>query len=78
MRNLYVFPALAIVGMVLASCASHREQASRDPFAGKGSPYYRGSGPIPMGGGHYQLGKPYEVAGWWFTPKEEPDYDKHY
>jgi rare lipoprotein A len=77
MRHLSIFPALIAIGLVLASCSSHHSQhASRNPFAGKGSPLYPGTGPIPMGGGHYQLGKPYEVAGWWFTPKEQPDYDK--
>jgi rare lipoprotein A len=49
---------------------------TRDPFAGKGSPYYKGSGPIPRGGGRYFVGKPYSVAGQWFTPREQPDYDK--
>jgi rare lipoprotein A len=49
---------------------------TRDPFAGTGSPYYTGSGPIPRGGGRYFVGKPYEVAGQWFTPREQPNYDK--
>jgi rare lipoprotein A len=49
---------------------------TRDPFAGKGAPYYPGSGPIPRGGGRYFVGKPYSVAGQWFTPREQPNYDK--
>ncbi len=77
MRQLIVFPALVAVGLVLASCSSHNnKQASNDPFAGKGSPLYPGKGPVPMGGGRYHVGKPYEVAGRWFTPREEPNYDK--
>ncbi len=77
MRHLSFFPLLIAAGLVLASCSSHNGQhASRDPFAGKGSPYYPGSGPIPMGGGRYQVGKPYQVAGRWFTPEEQPNYDK--
>ena len=47
-----------------------------DPFAGKGSPYYKGSGPIPWGGGREHVGKPYQVAGRWFKPKVQPNYDK--
>ncbi len=45
-------------------------------FAGKGSPYFRGSGKIPKGGGKYHVGKPYEVAGMWFKPKAQPGYDR--
>ena len=32
--------------------------------------------PVPKGGGYYQIGKPYEVAGLWYTPREEPSYDR--
>jgi rare lipoprotein A len=49
--------------------------AATDPFAGKGSPYYNG-GKIPFGGGRYHVGSPYQVAGRWFTPKEQSGYDK--
>lgn len=63
------------VGLTLAGCSSSSRQAKLDPFAGKGSPYYTGKGPIPFGGGRYQVGKPYQVAGRWFTPKEQPRYD---
>ena len=31
---------------------------------------------MPKGGGRYHIGKPYEVAGVWFNPKEQPGYDK--
>lgn len=77
MRHLSAIPVLIAVGLVLASCSSHNKQhASRDPFAGKGSPHYPGTGPVPMGGGRYHVGQPYQVAGRWFTPREEPSYDK--
>jgi rare lipoprotein A len=66
------------VGIGLSGCSSQKnvKQSKLDPFAGKGSPYYRGNGPIPVGGGKYMVGKPYQVAGRWFTPKEQPNYDK--
>ena len=32
--------------------------------------------PVPKGGGVYQIGKPYEVAGLSFTPREDPGYDR--
>lgn len=68
---------LVAMGVMLASCASGgKQQANRDPFAGTGSPYYSGKGPVPWGGGRYHVGKPYQVAGRWFEPKEQPNYDK--
>jgi rare lipoprotein A len=32
--------------------------------------------PVPKGGGYYQIGKPYEVAGLVYTPREDPSYDR--
>jgi rare lipoprotein A len=32
--------------------------------------------PVPKGGGYYQIGKPYEVAGLVYTPREDPTYDR--
>jgi rare lipoprotein A len=73
MRQLLKLSAVFIaVGLMVAGCSS----AKRDPFAGIGSPYYSKAGPLPKGGGHYQLGDPYEVAGVQFTPREQPGYDK--
>ena len=67
---------LAAIGLAIAGCSSHKKQARQDPFAGTGSPIYPGNGPVPWGGGRYHVGKPYQVAGEWFTPKEQPGYDK--
>ena len=74
---------LGALGMMLAGCAHHSSSnhhgfasASSDPFAGKGAAYYKGSGPIPFGGGKYFVGRPYAVAGRWFSPHEQPNYDK--
>jgi len=62
--------ALIAVSLAMSGCSSN------DPFAGVGSPVYPGNRPPPKGGGKYQLGKPYQVAGRWFTPREQPGYDK--
>ncbi len=75
--------AVLAAALSLAGCSHHSyssrhhgfASASSDPFAGKGSPYYRGK-KIPFGGGEYHVGSPYQVAGRWFTPREEPGYDK--
>lgn len=66
---------LMAMSLTISGCSSNRT-ASRDPFAGTGSPYFKGNGPVPMGGGRYLIGEPYQVAGRWFTPKEQPRYDK--
>ena len=77
-RLLSVTFMLMAVSFTISGCSTGKSShsASRDPFAGTGSPYYKGNGPVPMGGGRYQVGEPYEVAGRWFTPKEQPNYDK--
>jgi rare lipoprotein A len=77
MRKVFsVSASLLVVGLLIGGCSSHKKSAKLDPFAGVGSPYYPGKGPIPFGGGRYQVGSPYQVAGKWFTPREQPGYDK--
>ena len=79
MRRMSVVPlvVLLLLGVVLAGCSAKEErQAKLDPFAGTGSPYYKGKGPVPWGGGRKHVGQPYQVAGRWFTPQEQPDYDR--
>lgn len=65
---------LLIAVAALGGCSSG--PAKRNAFAGVGSPVYRGNGPLPKGGGRYFLGEPYEVAGWKYYPREDPNYDK--
>ena len=68
---------LLAMSLTISGCSSNKSyNASRDPFAGTGSPRFKGNGPVPMGGGRYHVGEPYQVAGRWFTPKEQPNYDK--
>lgn len=31
---------------------------------------------VPMGGGVYKVGNPYQIAGRWYYPKEDPDYQE--
>jgi len=78
MRRLTVVSILLVAaGLVLSGCSSGPTKTARlDPFAGKGSPYFKGNGPIPMGGGRYMVGQPYQVAGRWFKPREDESYDK--
>jgi rare lipoprotein A len=77
---------LLACAVALAGCSSHKSgkrMADKNSFGeslagfrGKGSSYYRGSGQIPRGGGRYWVGKPYQVAGRWFTPKAQEGYDR--
>jgi rare lipoprotein A len=73
MRLMFV-ACIVLTAVGFAGCSSKQEKL--DPFAGVGSPYFKGTGPMPKGGGRYHVGKPYQVAGRWFTPKEQPGYDK--
>ena len=74
---------LTAATLALAGCSHHSAHsfhhgfasASSDPFAGQGSPYYKGRA-IPFGGGQYHVGNPYQVAGRWFNPREQPGYEK--
>ena len=56
------FAALAALSAVLAACGSTRTASD---------------GPVPSGeGGRYKVGQPYEVAGVWYYPQEDPLYDE--
>jgi rare lipoprotein A len=64
---------------LLAACNSGNLAGSRiDPKLGvAASPRVAQDGePIARGGGDYKLGKPYQVAGRWYEPKHNPDYDR--
>lgn len=55
-------------GASVAACVSPRYPSRAD-----GS-FPPGSAP-PSGGGSYKVGKPYQVGGVWYVPREQPDYD---
>ncbi len=63
---------LAVMGgaLLLAGCSSSSDRL--DPFAGKGSPKYAKSGPLPKGGGRRHVGKPYTIAGKTYYPTPNP------
>ena len=85
-RSLSSILLCIMCALALSACSSHHTDNSSgkrvykhgklDPFAGKGSTYYKGRGAIPFAGGKYQVGNSYQVAGRWFTPHEQPGYDK--
>ena len=61
-----------LAGASLAACATPQPKfAAKHPVAGP-TP-----GQMPTGaGGKYKVGSPYQVAGVWYSPKEEPGYDQ--
>lgn len=82
--------ALAL-GLLVASCSRGSSTRESVDFSGPRSrvstvdPKY-GTSPsprlmadgqrIPKGGGSYKLGAPYRVAGRWYVPQEDPNYDR--
>lgn len=43
---------------------------------GAASPRVTSSANVPKGGGRYMVGQPYRVAGNWYRPQENPNYDE--
>lgn len=66
MRAFRLITVLA-AGASLAACATIEPRYASRP----------GAKPPPSGGaGGYKVGKPYQVAGRWYVPREQPDYDE--
>lgn len=63
--------------MVLAGCASSEQGTGGRTSSVRPSPLVvAGNGPVPKGGGVYKVGSPYQIAGRWYVPREEPAYDR--
>ncbi len=78
---------LVMVCASVASCATSRpepkKQRSKEYFSEKeygvkASPRVVADGKaVPKGGGRFMVGKPYEVKGKTYVPKEDPNYNKN-
>lgn len=53
-----------------------RSVFSEDEYGVKSSPRVA-SEYVPKGGGHFKLGSPYKVAGRWYVPREDPNYQEY-
>ena len=76
-RRLAQAAAAIAVCLLVANCSSSSKLTSRvDPRYGvAASPRVVEPGqPVPKGGGVYRVGKPYEVAGRFYTPEENSRY----
>jgi rare lipoprotein A len=61
----------------LSACARTASESSPRRMTQTWSPRVVGEDqPVPRGGGSYKVGSPYQIKGMWFTPKEDPTYDK--
>ena len=59
---------VALAGASLAACATVQPK-----YATRGG---SASGPASTAPGGYKVGQPYQVAGIWYVPKEQPNYDE--
>ena len=55
---------------------SNKVKFSAKTMGIKASPRVTTSRNVPKGGGRRYLGKRYKINGQWFTPKDEPNYDR--
>ena len=77
---------VTFVCLSVASCATtkapetkkrSKEYFSEKEYGVKASPRVVSEGrPVPKGGGRFMVGKPYEVKGKTYVPKEDPSYNK--
>jgi rare lipoprotein A len=75
LRFCLVLPVMASLS-ILGACSSAKNLID-SKYGVAASPRVIGKNePVPRGGGRYQVGKPYKVAGRWYTPKEDPHYNK--
>lgn len=63
--------AILLAGAALAACATPEPRLATR----LGGDHARGAAPSGEGG-RYKVGAPYQVAGVWYVPKEQPDYDE--
>ncbi|ADZ70703.1 septal ring lytic transglycosylase RlpA family protein [Polymorphum gilvum] len=80
---LKVAAVVLAAAVALAGCESapkpkrSSEYFPESKYGVKASPRVVADGkPVPKGGGRYHVGQKYKVAGRWYHPKEDPNYDK--
>ncbi len=86
LRRAAGFVALAVVCAGVSSCSTTTTEGKKKPrskeyfaeseYGVKASPRVVAGGKVPKGGGRYLVGKPYQVKGKTYVPRENPGYDK--
>ncbi|HTK35004.1 MAG TPA: septal ring lytic transglycosylase RlpA family protein [Caulobacteraceae bacterium] len=69
-----VTPEMAAQGARVSPPAAAPSQTA--PAAGRTGPRASADGERVQGGGRYKVGAPYQVAGLWYVPAEQPAYDE--
>lgn len=86
-RHIRLAVLLSLTLPILAACGgsnslfknpliNNKTKFSSSKYGVAASPRLTSSARVKKGGGRYQVGKPYKVAGNWFSPKEQPNYDE--
>lgn len=85
-RRTLTIMSLAVSAIALAACgtpqpkeqakARSKEYFPESKYGVKASPRVAHGSKIRRGGGRDQVGKPYQVAGKWYYPKEDPKYTR--
>ena len=65
-----------IAGRIVIVCASAALAAACSTSSPEPGPDVSSSVSLPSGNGVYKIGEPYEQAGVWYYPQEQPDYDE--
>lgn len=71
---LFSTTVVAFSVVALSACSGG---SALDPNLGvSASPRVASGASLPRGGGTYKVGRPYRVAGRWYHPRENPNYDR--
>ena len=83
MRGAVVRPApmlttalAALAAAALTACSAGGGSSLDSNLGVSASPRVADGRAIPKGGGVYKVGRPYRVAGRWYHPRENPNYDR--
>jgi len=63
-----------ITGLMLGACGSPNGSSRKVLNLSKKVVNYGTR--VPKGGGHYKIGKPYQIANRWYRPREDTSYDR--
>ena len=61
-------------GIILSGCAGNIGRGGAGPALSK-RVVHEGQR-VPLGGGRYKIGKPYQIGGKWYYPREDRNYDR--
>nr|WP_321307499.1 septal ring lytic transglycosylase RlpA family protein [uncultured Sphaerochaeta sp.] len=75
MRPLRLIAGVVACAALLAGCSGGSSMFPTSIW-GNASPRVTNSAYVPKGGGRAMVGKPYQVAGRWYTPRVDPNYDR--